>query len=244
MARRPRQIVSGRTYHLAQRGHADEPFCIDAQDREAYLNVFLESAMGNGLWIHAWSVVGREAHWLVTPQRARAMAETIQQVGRRYVPIFNRRWRRSGTPWEGRYRSYWISADVHGLSAMRWLAWQPVRAGLCADPLDWPWSSAGVLAGQRPAPPMAPIQTLAGYWSLGNTPFEREAAFARILQEPMDASLVQGMEKGLASGCPLLTERDWARLPPGERLSWIGRPRGRPRGVNGMSLNKEEARTE
>jgi len=230
VARRPRQVVAGRCYHLAQSGHGDASFCLDAEDRSAYEQIFFEAALGLGLFVHGWAVVGREAHWLVTPQRSRAMADVVQQVGRRYVRRFNARWRRTGTPWAGRYRSYWVDPASHGVDALVWMAWQSVRAGLCGDPLDWPWSSAALLAGQQPPARFVNIKSVEGYWALGNTPFEREAAFMRLLREPLSPKVLDGVARGLSMGWPLLGREAWARLPAEERDAWVVRPRGRPAG--------------
>jgi hypothetical protein len=54
-------VVAGRCYHLAQSGHGDASFCLDAEDREAYEQIFFEAALGLGLFVHGWAVVGREA---------------------------------------------------------------------------------------------------------------------------------------------------------------------------------------
>lgn len=225
--RRARAIATGRSYHLMQRGHGGHAFCLDAQDRQVYLDLFLEAAQGCGLLVHAWSCTDREAHWLVTPQRASAVAEVMQQLGRRYVPMFNRRWSRSGTPFDGRYRSYWVEADVFGLSVARYIDGQAQRQGLVGLAVDWPWSSAGVWAGQRP-PVGSPVRELASYWRLGNTPFEREQAYHRMLQESLEEGLLADVHRGLAQGRPLLSAQGWAGCAPGFVQQWALRPRGRP----------------
>jgi len=225
--RRARAIATGRSYHLMQRGHGGHAFCLDAQDRQVYLDFFLEAAQGCGLLVHAWSCTDREAHWLVTPQRASAVAEVMQQLGRRYVPMFNRRWSRSGTPFDGRYRSYWVEADVFGLSVARYIDGQAQRQGLVGLAVDWPWSSAGVWAGQRP-PVGSPVRELASYWRLGNTPFEREQAYHRMLQESLEEGLLADVHRGLAQGRPLLSAQGWAGCAPGFVQQWALRPRGRP----------------
>lgn len=226
--RRPRSIATGRCYHLMQRGHAGQAFCLDDQDRETYLRIFFEAAQGCGLWVHAWTCTDREAHWLVTPQRTRAIADVMQQLGRRYVAQFNRRWSRSGTPFDGRYRSYWVDAQAFGLEVKRFMDGQAQRLGLAASALDWPWSSTGLWAGQR-SPMGSPVQALPVYWALGNTPFERERAYRQRLSEPLAESMVAQIGRGLSTGRPLLTESGWASCPPVFQEQWRLRPRGRPR---------------
>lgn len=77
MPRRARSPQAGRCYHLCQRGHAGAAFCLDGEDRSDYIAVFMQAALGRGLWVHAWSVLDREAHWLVTPQRPDALSSVM-----------------------------------------------------------------------------------------------------------------------------------------------------------------------
>jgi putative transposase len=226
--RRARAISSGRSYHLMQKGHGGHAFCLDAQDRQAYLELFFQAAQGYGLLVHAWSCTDREAHWLVTPQRVSAVAEVMQQLGRRYVPLFNRRWSRRGTPFDGRYRSYWVEVEAYGLAVSRYIDGQAQRQGLVGSAMDWPWSSAGIWAGQRP-PIGGSVRELTSYWRLGNTPFEREQTYERLLQEPLDESVLAEIHRGLAQGRPMLSAQSWASCPSGFAQQWMLRPRGRPR---------------
>jgi putative transposase len=189
----------------------------------------MQAALGRGLWVHAWSVVDREAHWLVTPQRADALSSVMQQVGRRYARSFNQRWRRSGSPWEGRYRSYWLDSQAYGISVAQWMKALPTRQGLCAEAQDWLWSSAGVLRGVRPPPAPSAFRALESYWLLGNTPFAREAAYAEIAERPLGPDLLEAMLRGLAQGRPVLSAAAWQLMSDEERQGWNRRPRGRPR---------------
>lgn len=229
MPRRARSAQAGRCYHLCQRGHAGTAFCLDGQDRSDYIAVFMQAALGRGLWVHAWSVLDREAHWLVTPQRPDALSSVMQQLGRRYVRGFNRRWRRSGSPWDGRYRSYWIDSQAYGLSVAHWMESLPARQGFCEHSQDWLWSSAGVLRGIRPAPSPGAFRALESYWALGNTPFEREAAYTALSERPLGPDLLEAMQRGLSQGRPVLSAAVWQSLEEEERQAWLRRPRGRPR---------------
>jgi putative transposase len=74
------------------------------------------------------------------------------------------------------------------------------------------------------------IKPVQGYWALGNTPFEREAAFMRLLREPLSPRVLDGVARGLSMGWPLLGREAWTRLPAEEREAWVVRPRGRPAG--------------
>ncbi|MEY2776222.1 MAG: hypothetical protein RLY30_320 [Pseudomonadota bacterium] len=231
MARRPRSISGGRLYHVQQRARADAPLAFDAEDRQAYLACLFDAALGLGLSVHAWCMTSQEANWLVTPQRPSALGQAVQQIGRRYVRRLNDRWARSASPFSGRYRAYWLSEPAFALAVMRWMDARPLREGLVASPEDWPWSSAGVLQGSRPVPARTPFVALPSYWALGNTPFERERAYAQwAWQDPVEqGEFLESLHRGLSQGRPMLTSQEWASCTPEEQLVWARRPRGRPR---------------
>ncbi len=225
MARQARDARPGRTYHLVQRGHDRAEIFRDDQDRKSYLESFLQAAIGFGLRVHAYCLLKSEAHWLVTPQRADAMADVVQQVGRSYVRRFNSRWSRQGTLWEGRYRAYWIDEAAYGLSVQRAIESLPSREGLVTRPMEWRWSSLGVHVGQGSEPRMAALH---GYWALGNTPFEREEKYLAAIDQVLSEAVWENIRKGLASGRPWATEEMMAGLSAEERARWMRRPRGRP----------------
>jgi putative transposase len=85
--------------------------------------------------------MSNHVHLLVTPSSIGAVAATMQDVGRRYVRLFNQIHDRSGTLWEGRYKSSLIDSDSYLLTCHRYIELNPVRAGLVNHPLEYPWSS-------------------------------------------------------------------------------------------------------
>jgi putative transposase len=163
---------------------------------------------------------------LATPAETASLARFMQGLGRRYVKAFNHRHGRSGALWEGRYRTTVVDPASHLLACIRLVEQAPMRAGLAMRTGDWPWSSAAHHAGQK-ADPIVTEHT--AYWQLGNTPFEREARYAR-------------------ESAVLLTDQETERLLAAARHGWpIGsdvflqalrrttdrpvqpRPRGRPK---------------
>ena len=149
----------------------------------------------------------------------------MQQVGRSYVRRFNSRWSRNGTLWEGRYRAYWVEEAVFGLSVQRAIEWCAVREGLVSGPREWRWSSAAIHLGEQVEPRLSPLPS---YWVLGNTPFEREAAYPSLLDQVVTEGTWEQIRKGLASGRPWITPESFVQLSPEERERWVRRPRGRP----------------
>ena len=179
MARQPRLTVAGYPHHVIQRGNDRQAIVRDDADRERLLALWQEHAQTFKVAIHAYVVMDNHFHLLATPATAEALPLMMQAVGRSYVRYFNQRHARSGTLWEGRYRSTLIETERYLLACMVYIDLNPVRAGMVAQPGAWQWSSHAHYLGQRIDKLVTPH---ALYWALGNTPFAREAAYAGLVQ--------------------------------------------------------------
>ncbi|MDM0045402.1 transposase [Variovorax dokdonensis] len=179
MARLPRLTLPGLPHHVIQRGNNRQFIFVDRADREKMLSLLAEHATRQGVAVHAYVLMDNHFHLLATPSTATALPQWMQSVGRQYVRYFNDRHGRSGTLWEGRYRSTLIQPDRHLIRCMVYIDLNPVRAGLVADSRDFPWSSYGHYAGTRVDKLITPHPL---YWELGNTPFSREAAYAEMVR--------------------------------------------------------------
>lgn len=179
MARLPRLTLPGHLHHVIQRGNNRQPIFLDGEDFNTMLDLLADNAQQHGVAVHAYVLMDNHFHLLVTPSSADALPQMMQAVGRRYVQYFNRRHGRTGTLWEGRYRSTVLQADKYLLPCMVYLDLNPVRARLVANAADYPWSSHAHWRGVRNDRLLTPH---ALYWALGNTPFAREAAYAALVQ--------------------------------------------------------------
>ena len=225
MARQPRQIVADYPYHVMQRGHDRRAVFHDSVDRTHYLQWLREAALECRLVVHAYVLMDNHVHLLVTPGQPRAISQVMQALGRRYVPWFNRRHGRSGTLWEGRFRASLVDADSYFLACQRYIEANPVRAGMVQTAADWPWSSHRHYRGWSFDPLVTPHSRI---WALGNTPFEREAAYPGLLEQVPTEGTWEHLRKGLSSGRPWVTEQTMAQLSLQEQERWLRRPRGRP----------------
>src|SRR6185369_2874714 len=141
MARRPRLELPGTPLHVIQRGNNRSACFLADGDRRLYLRCLKEAAQRHGCAVHAYVLMSNHVHLLVTPTAAGGVAAMMQDIGRRYVRLFNKSHARSGTLWEGRYKSSLIDSDNYLLTCHRYIELNPVRAGLVRHPLDYPWSS-------------------------------------------------------------------------------------------------------
>lgn len=184
MARLPRLALAGYPHHLIQRGNNRQPIFLDREDFQRMLALLDESARKFQVALHAYVLMDNHFHLLATPQTQDGLPLFMQAVGRSYVRYFNQRHGRTGTLWEGRYRSTVVETERYLLACMVYIDLNPVRAGLCTEAGQWPWSSHAHYMGTRHDRLVTP-QAL--YWALGNTPFAREAAYAALVQAGIDA---------------------------------------------------------
>lgn len=171
---------------------------MDDADRTVYVNALRSSVADAAVAVHAYSLLETEVRLLVTPSAHESLARLMQAIGRRYVNIFNRTHKRSGTPWEGRFRSTVIEADQHLLSAMRYVESPYLERATAPDLLSG--SSVDHHLGRRIDPLISehPI-----FWTLGNTPFEREVAYRRFLNEPVETAEQAKIMEAANFGWPL-----------------------------------------
>lgn len=184
MARLPRLTVPGYPHHIIQRGNNRQAIVRDDEDREALLELITTRARQHGVALHAWVLMDNHFHLLATPETAEGVPRWMQDVGRSYVRRFNDRHQRSGTLWEGRYKSTLIQTERYFLACMAYIELNPVRAGMVAEPRQYPWSSHLHHIGQRVDRYLSAHPV---YWALGNTPFAREAAYADWVRSGLSA---------------------------------------------------------
>lgn len=193
MARQHRLVIPGLAHLVVLPALAGvHPFPA-AADRERFLAVMHESAAGQSLQIHAHALLPQEFRALVTPGDEAALSHWVQALGRRYVSAYNKRHGRAGTLWSGRFRCAAVEPGAWTLLALRYID----AAAPAIDSAGADVSSAGLrLGGARERPLVDPAE----YWALGNTPFERETAYAALLAEPLPPAAVARLERCLSGG--------------------------------------------
>lgn len=226
MARLPRLAAPGLPHAVVQRAHNRQPVFLDDEDFRLYLAALREAVLPARVAVHAYALLPAEVWLLVTPPDEQSLSRAMQAVGRRYAAGFNRRHGRSGTLWDGRFRAG-VVEPTRLVRAMLGVETLPARRGLVAEAADWPWGSLLHHLGRGRD---TLIQDAAAYWALGNTPFDREMAYARALAEGLAAAEAERFEEcaikswawGEASFIRALEQQTGRRAAP--------RPRGRPRG--------------
>lgn len=201
MARLSRLAVPGQAHLILLNGLKGRPLCLDDDDRRRFLAALRDAASQQRTAVHAHVLLDEQAQLLATPEGREGVSRLIQELGRRYVAGFNRRHGLQGPLWDGRFRATIVQPGSTTLEAMVFVDLQPVRTGLVQSAGEYPWSSARHHLGQLRDPA---VTDAAVYWQLGNTPFDRELAYRRLLDEGLPPGRVlqfgEAGRKGWALG--------------------------------------------
>ncbi len=229
MARLPRVVVPNHLHHIIARGNNDQHIALDDADCQQFLSLLRESARVASVAVHAYVLMPSRVQLMATPADALGLGRLMQTIGRHYVPYFNARHRRSGNLWEGRFRATVIDADTYFLACAHLIEQQPVAAGIVSDPSMYRWSSYAHHSGVHRE---AWLADHPAYWALGNTPFEREAAYHQLAQTALSADRITEIESATRKAWPLGSEEFLRRLAKLTSRRLEPQRRGRPRKVS------------
>ena len=200
MARLPRLSVVGYPHHVILRGNNRQDIFRSAADYQRMLDLLFEHSRVHKVDIHSYVLMTNHLHLLLTPQEDQGLSKMMQAVGRSYVQVFNKVHGRTGTLWEGRYRSTLIQTERYLLACMAYIDLNPVRAHMVAQPEQYEWSSYAHYAGLGTDRLITPH---ALYWGLGNTPFAREAAYAELVHAGVSSDQQGALTDATLSGWAL-----------------------------------------
>jgi putative transposase len=224
VSRLPRLYIPGMPQLILQRGNNRNVVFSDELDFRQYRLHLREAAREAGVALHAYVLMSDHAHILLSAANDTAAGNMMQRLGRRYVRWFNDRHARSGTLWEGRYRSTVIEPNEWLIAVSRYIELNPVRGGIVGSPEHYVWSSCRHHLGLESDPL---ITDHALYWGLGNTPFERQAAYRSLLESGNARSELETLRYAAHRGWMLGSVPGSREMTPNRRLGPL--PKGRPR---------------
>lgn len=197
MARLARLVVPNYPHAVIQRGNDRQLVFRDEEDYGVFLKCLRDAARRFKVAVHAYVLMPNHFHVLATPVDETGLARMMQWVGRYYVPYFNQKYGRSGTLWQGRYRTTLVEPQRYLLACSRYIELNPVRAELVGSADHYPWSSCAHHVGIKPDPL---VTDHALYWALGNTPFEREASYKNALSHPLQKEEMEAIRAATNKG--------------------------------------------
>jgi REP-associated tyrosine transposase len=177
MPHRPRVFVPDTSVHVIHRGTNHEQIFVQPADYETFLTILVGAAEHHGVSVHAYALMSTHFHLMVTPRDRVALPQAMKVVGVRYVRYFNRKYDRFGTLWASRYRGILVADDGYGLTCLRYIEQNPVRAGLVSKPDEYRWSSYRAHAGSRRCAWLVPHPV---YLGLGPTVESRRAGYRAL----------------------------------------------------------------
>jgi putative transposase len=213
MARLARVVVPGLPHHVTQRGNHREAVFFGDDDYRAYLDLISKAARASGTEVWAYCLMPNHVHFIMTPSHADGLRATFAEAHRRYSARIHARLNLTGHLWQGRFSSTAMD-ERHLIAAARYIAMNPVAAGITRRARDWPWSSATVhLAGTDDAvvtvaPLLARIEDFAGLLAGA----EDDAAIRALL-----SSRTTGRPVGAADWIKALETRTQRSLAPAKR---------------------------
>ena len=226
MARLPRPDLAGVPQHVVQRGNNRLPCFLDDEDRQRYLQHLRECLLRYGCVLHAYVLMTNHVHLLVTPNEVGAVSRLMQTFGRKYAGLFNGRHGRTGTLWEGRYKSCLVDSERYVLTCYRYIELNPVRARMVDDPAAYLWSSYQANGLGRPDALVTPQAT---YLALDRDDLGRHAAYRELVQQALpEETLVEiraYLQQQRALGTDRFREQVQLKL---QRFAGV-RPAHRPR---------------
>ena len=204
MPRRPRIKLADIPQHVVQRGINREPCFFAEEDYHCYLHWLQKSAADWHCAIHAYVLMTNHVHLLATADKPDGIAKLMQSIGRCYVQYINRSYRRTGSLWEGRFKSSLVQAEEYLLTCMRYIELNPVRADMVSDPAQYRWSSyrhngLGQVDERITPHPL--------YLALGTDESNRLVEYRGLFRSELDEAALDNIRLALAQGQPLGSER-------------------------------------
>jgi len=239
MPRLPRISVPNVTFHVVQRGNDRGRTFFDERDFRTYVLLLSRISRRYQTSVHAYVLMTNHVHLLMTSQRQDGISLTMQQLGSSFVRHINERYSRTGTLWEGRFRSSPVDSDYYCLACYRYIELNPVRAGIVAAPDDYRWSSYRENVGLRALSVVTPH---ASYLRIASEDERRREQYRQIVNERLPESTLATLRDSTVKGLPIGDERFLGMLERKTGRTIIPGPRGRPRAAKAESSRSAKSR--
>jgi len=226
MPRRPRIAIAEYPMHVVLRGVDRCAIFFSDGDCRYFLDKLAERATAESVDVHAFVLMTNHIHLLMTPKADAGVSSLMKGLGQRYAQYVNRTYQRTGTLFEGRFRSSLVEADAYLLACQRYIELNPVRAGMVQNPGEYSWSSyrANALGEANPV-----VTAHSTFTALGDSDKQRQASYRELFADSPSEDLLERIRDTVNGGFVLGNarfERQIAAMLG--RRTWKGSP-GRPR---------------
>jgi len=226
MPRRPRVTLPNVPLHVIQRGNNRQACFVAEEDYSFYLDWLNEYASKAGCQIHSYVLMTNHVHLLLSSPTSDGVGALMKALGQRYVQYVNRTYHRSGTLWEGRFRSCLTQEENYLLACQRYIELNPVRARMVVHPAEYRWSSYRVNAQGEESGLVTPHPL---YLALGADATCRQAAYRELFRHELEPGVVDAIRQATNGNFALGDDRFGEQIAQalGRRVQ-PGKP-GRPR---------------
>lgn len=229
MARPKRLNIAGVPQHLVQRGNDRQACFRDDVDFRLYLELLKIACERHSCEVHAYVLMTNHVHLLMTPWESEGVSLVFRDLGRDYVRQFNRRYGRTGTLWEGRFKSSLVDSENYLLACYRYIELNPVRACMVKDPSEYHWSSFRTNALGESDELVVPHYL---WRALGKDQNERLDAYRSLFGTTINSEEIQAIRDGLNKGLPTGHRSFTRSLEKRYSVKFGNGKRGRPKVKN------------
>ena len=226
MPRQPRLELPGIPMHVTQRGVNRCAIFLDDDDRHRYRRLLRDACRRQAVTIHAFVLMDNHVHLLLGCDRAGGISQAMRAAGQVYVQGFNLRHGRSGTLWQGRFKSCLVDSVRYLLTVIRYIELNPVRAAMVATADAYRWSSVHTHLGTA-CDPLLHLHP--AYMSLGADRGARASAWRQWLDEGISEDDLAAVRRHLQQERALGDPRFQRMVARTLNLPTACRPAGRPR---------------
>jgi len=226
MPRVLRLSLPGVPLHVVQRGNNRQDVFFHRSGYTYYLKKLFESAKLYEVSVHAFVCMTNHVHILATPAEKNGVSRMMQRLGSIYAASANALFHRTGSLWEGRFKSSLIDSDRYCLACYRYIELNPVRAGMVKHPGDYPWSSyrSNALGDGR-----YPIEPRREWLALGITRAQCQKRYADLVNEQLDPELLGRVRYGVRKGLPTGSDQFNTEVEQALNVRLTSGRRGRPK---------------